>query len=163
MWVVLWSVGIIAILLFGLVVFFGAPYLPTLDKRVDDALDMLDLKEGQTMLELGSGDGRLLIAAAKQGIYSIGYELNPLLWMYSIIKSWRYRKYVKIYCRNYWQVEWPKADGMYVFLLQPYMKRLDERLKQYPHKPLKLVSFAFFIEGSKPLQESRGMRLYKYR
>ncbi|HEU4984185.1 MAG TPA: class I SAM-dependent methyltransferase, partial [Nitrososphaera sp.] len=65
--------------LLGFVVFFGPPYLPTLRRNIDAALDLLDLKPGQTMLDLGSGDGRVLVAAAKRGINVVGIELSPVL------------------------------------------------------------------------------------
>ena len=119
-----WAIGIACVLLFGFTVFFGAPYLPTLSNRADDALDMLDLSKGDLLLELGSGDGRLLQRAAKRGIKSIGYELNPLLVIYSRIRLWPYRKLASVKLANYWAVDLPKAQGIYVFLLQPYMQSL---------------------------------------
>lgn len=152
-----------AFLLFAGVVAFGAPYLPTLRKRVDDALDLLDLKPGQTMLELGSGDGRLLKAAAKRGIHSVGYELNPLLVLFSRISTFKYRSIVTIKWRNYWQIPWPDSDGMYVFLLQPYMSKLHKKLIQYNRKKsYKLVSFGFEITEKKPTKHKNGMYLYTY-
>ncbi len=155
--------GLTIVLLFCGVVAFGAPFLPTLSNRVDDALDLLDLKPGQTMLELGCGDGRLLLAAAKQGIYSVGYELNPLLFAYAYLRTWKYRKLVSVRLGNYWRADWPEADGMYVFLLQPYMGKLHKKVTQYTkEKHLKLVSFAFNIEEKKPEKEISGMYLYKY-
>lgn len=160
---ILWAIGIIVILLFGFTVLFGAPFLPTLSRRTSDALDMLDLKEGELLLELGSGDGRLLLAAAKKGIKSIGYELNPLLVWYSRVRLWRYRKHAKVRLANYWQVDLPKAQGIYVFLLQPYMEKLDKKILQSKITPVKLVSFAFTIPNKKPVQEKQGMRLYLYK
>jgi len=160
---ILWAIGIACILLFGFTVLFGAPFLPTLSNRTNDALDMLDLKPGELLLELGSGDGRLLKEAAKRGIKSIGYELNPLLVWYSRIRLWRYRKLAKVRMANYWQVDLPKAQGIYVFLLQPYMQKLDKKLSQSNIAPVKLVSFAFVIPNKKPAQEKQGMRLYIYK
>jgi hypothetical protein len=66
----------VVLVCFGLVLIVGAPYLPTLTPQVEAALDMLDLKPGQTMLELGCGDGKVLIAAAKRGWHCVGYELK---------------------------------------------------------------------------------------
>ena len=160
---ILWVIGIACILLFGFTVAFGAPFLPTLSKRTKDALDMLDLQPGELLLELGSGDGRLLAEAARRGIYSIGYELNPLLVWYSRIKLWRYRKYAKVRLANYWLIDLPKAQGIYVFLLQPYMQKLDTKITQSKITPVKLVSFAFTIPNKKPAQENNGMRLYLYK
>jgi SAM-dependent methyltransferase len=160
---VLWAIGIAAILLFGFTAFFGAPFLPTLAKRTNDALDMLDLKEGELLLELGSGDGRLLAEAARRGIYSVGYELNPLLVWYSRLRLWRYRKYATVRVANYWHIDLPKAQGIYVFLLQPYMEKLDKKIIQSKIAPVKLVSFAFTVPNKKPVQDRDGMRLYLYK
>ena len=96
----LWGIGIAMVLLFGFTVLFGAPFLPTLKGRTGDALDMLDLKPGELLLELGSGDGRLLREAAKRGIRSIGYELNPLLVIYSKILLFKYRRLATIRLAN---------------------------------------------------------------
>ncbi len=157
--------GLAIVLLFASAVGFGAPFLPTLRKRVEDAVDLLDLQPGQTMLELGSGDGRLLKAAAKRGIYGIGYEINPLVYLYSKIICFPERKYIKIYLKNYWKADLPKADGVYVFLLQPYMAKLHkflvEYLKKHNKTSIPLVSFGFFIEGKKPIKDENGMLLYK--
>lgn len=125
--VVLVVIGLV-VLLFGFVIMFGAPFLPTLGKQVNTSLDLIDLKPGQTLLELGSGDGRLLIAAAKKGINAVGYELNPLLVIYSWVKTRKYRDNVKIIWGNYWTKNWPKADGIFVFLLPRYMKKLDKKI-----------------------------------
>lgn len=160
---VAWAIGIALILLFGFTAFFGAPFLPTLDSRTNDALDLLDLKAGDHLLELGSGDGRLLRAAAKRGILSTGYELNPLLVAYSRIKLWRYRSIISVKCANYWTQKLPEAQGIYVFLLNPYMKKLDTKIKAEFQKPVRVVSFAFEIPGKKPAKEIKGMRLYLYK
>ena len=156
-------IGISSILLFAGVIAFGAPYLPTLNSRVEDALDLLDLKSGQTMLELGSGDGRMLRAAATRGIKSIGYELNPLLVIYSYLRCIKYRGLITIRWGNYWAKDWPQADGMYVFLLQPYMTKLHNKVTHYVgSKRFNLVSFAFKIEQKHPVAEQNGMFLYRY-
>jgi len=153
------------VIVFGFVVFFGAPYLPTMRRQTETALDMLDLKKGQTLLELGSGDGRFLLAAARRGIKSVGYELNPLLVIWTLLISWRYRKLVSVKWGNYWSVQWPPADGMYVFLLQKYMNKLDKKVMQYVKENGKcnLVSFAFTIPGKKPKAQKDGLSLYEYK
>ena len=124
---------------------------------------MLDLKPGELLLELGSGDGRLLRGAAKRGIKSIGYELNPLLVLYSKIALLRYRHLAQVKLANYWNVDLPKAQGIYVFLLQPYMQKLHNKIMEESITPVKIVSFAFTIPNKKPAQENKGMRLYLYK
>jgi hypothetical protein len=74
---------------FAGVILFGAPYLPTLKPQIHAALELANLRPGQTLIELGCGDGRVLIAAAHTGIKSIGYELNPLLALIAWIRTIR--------------------------------------------------------------------------
>ena len=152
-----------AIMLFGFVVFRGAPYVPTLNAQVRDAFELLDLKSGQTLLELGCGDGRLLRYAAEHGVYSVGYELNPLLVLSIRLRHWRYRRYIRVIWGDYWLKDWPPSDGMYVFLLDRYMKKLDKKVAHYAgKKQYPLVSFAFEIPGRKAAARRSGVRLYIY-
>lgn len=159
----LWLAGIAVVLLFGFVVLVGAPFLPTLNKQIDPAFELLNLKPGQTLLELGSGDGRILKAAAERGLHAVGYELNPLLVLYSRLRLWPYRKQTKVRWGNYWGKDWPPADGIFVFLLDPYMRKLDKKIMQYKHKPVKLVSFAFRIPGRPITKQKNGLYLYTYK
>ena len=147
---------------FALAVFFGAPYLPTLKPQISDALDMLDLEPGQTMLELGSGDGRVMLAAAKRGWNVVGYEINPLLVIFSWFLTLRYRKRVKIIWGSYWRKPWPECDGIFTFLLDRYMARLDEQIWLNCKKPVRVVSFAFKIPGKRIAKRKKGLYLYTY-
>lgn len=151
------------ILLFGFVVWFGAPYLPTLHRQAGQALDLLDLQPGQTLLELGCGDGRIMRAAAQRGWQVVGYELNPLLALIAWLVTWRYRRQVKVVWGNYWRQAWPPADGIFVFLLDKYMARLNNKIiqQQTGHR-VKLVSYAFRIPGRKPTKVSGPLFRYDY-
>lgn len=150
------------VLLFGFVLLFGAPYLPTLKPQSQQALDLLDLKPGQTMLELGCGDGRVLLAAAKRGITCVGWELNPLLALVARVVTWRYRRQVRVICGNYWQAKWPPAEGIYGFILAKYMAKLDKKIRRDCKKPVKLVSLAFEVPGRRADRRVSGLFLYKY-
>jgi hypothetical protein len=147
---------------FAFVTLFGAPYLPTLKNQQLIALELLDLKPGQSLIELGSGDGRFLVTAAKQGIKSTGYELNPIIFLISLIITWRYRKLIKIKLANYWNAKWPKAEAIYVFSMQKFMENLDKKIIQSKLTNVKVVSYAFTIPGKKALSQKQGLYLYKY-
>src|SRR5882672_507174 len=96
--------GLLLLLLcFSAVVLVGPPYLPTLNKQVETALDMLALSKGQTLLELGCGDGKVLIAAARRGLQVTGIELNPLLAVLCWLRTLRYRRQVTVVWGNYWR------------------------------------------------------------
>ena len=162
-WPIAWSIAIFVFFAFSFVIMFGAPFLPTLTPQVKRALDLIDLKPGQTLLELGSGDGKVMIAAAERGLHVVGYELNPLLVLYSWLRTRKYRGKVRVVWGNFWHKKLPDADGIFVFLLQPYMEKLDNKIVQECRKPVKLVSFAFYIESRKPVKESKGLYLYDYK
>jgi hypothetical protein len=151
------------ILCFGFVVCFGPPYVPTLTEQVNVALDLVDLKKGDTLLELGSGDGKVLLAAARRGWKAVGFELNPLLVIYSRIRLWKYRKHVKIIWGNYWQTrKWPPADGIFTFMIGRQMPRLHRTIEVWHQKPVRLASFAFAIPTLQPTTFRRGVYLYEY-
>jgi len=152
----------LVVLAFSGVLLIGAPYLPTLRKQQKEALDLLSLKPGQLLIELGSGDGRILKEAARRGITAIGYEINPFLVIYSKISCWSVRKLVKTHWRNFWHVSISPADGIYTFLLDRYMPKLDKKIATETTKPLKFVSFSFELPGRKPVKKQNGLILYHF-
>ncbi len=158
-------VAMALVMLFGFVVWVGAPYVPTLRPQAQAALKLLDLQPGQTLLELGSGDGRVAKTAAKAGIRVTCIELNPLFVIYSKLFTWRYRKLVTIHWGNMWTTRWPEEpDAIYVFLLDRFMPKLDKKITQkYSGKKIKLVSFAFQIPDRTPVKEREGIYLYQYK
>ncbi len=148
---------------FGLVVLFGAPYLPTMQAQQKQALKLLDLKPGQRLYDLGCGDGRVLRAAAGQGLICIGYELNPILALIARVVNFKYRRQVKIINGSYWHADLSDADGVFVFLITNFMPRFDRLIKaRKGNKSLKVVSHAFKIPGQKPTQKLGALFLYIY-
>jgi SAM-dependent methyltransferase len=53
------------------------PYVPTPENVVEKMLDMAQVGPGDYVIDLGSGDGRIVIAAAKRGAYGHGIDLDP--------------------------------------------------------------------------------------
>lgn len=154
---------VILVVCFGVVLLVGAPFLPTMKPQIQAALELAELKPGQTLLDLGSGDGRVLIAAAKQGINSVGYELNPIMVLIAWLRTIKYRKNVRIIWGDYWQKPWPKHQAIFTFLLPRLMPKLDKKVMQSKHKPVKLLSFAFAIPDKPIDREKDGVYLYFYK
>ena len=146
-------------MLFGVVVFFGAPYLPTMKPQVAAAFTLLDLKKDQTLLELGCGDGRVLLEAAKRGYRAVGIELNLALVLVALWRTRQYRKQVRVVWANYWLRPWPPSDGVFTFLINNFMPKLDTHMQKYGGK---LVSIAFKIPGKQPVKALDSVYLYSY-
>ena len=161
-WVV-WVIGVLLVLAYAAVLPFGAPFLPTLKRQSTEALDLLDLKAGQTFVDLGCGDGRLLALAAERGLKAVGYELNPFLATYAWFRTRRHGFRVKVKWRSFWSADLSDADGVFVFLIGHYMKRLDKLLVRHSqNRQIKVVSHAFKIPGKKPLRKEGALYLYLY-
>lgn len=142
--------------------FFGAPYVPTLSKNMKTALDMLDLKPGQTMIELGCGDGKVVVAAAQRGWNVVGYELNPLLAAIAWVRTIRYRKQVTIVWGNFFTKELPSAEGVFCFVMPKFMPEVSKKLTK-SYKKIKVASFAFAIPGIKPVAQKDNVFLYNFK
>lgn len=159
LWISLFSL----IFLFGFVVIFGAPYVPTLKSQQKIAIELLKLKPGQVFYDLGCGDGRLLRAAAQQGIDVVGYEINPLLAVVSWLRTRHCKGHVKVVCGNFWRANISDADGVFVFLVERHMKRLDKFLsRQLKQRKVQVASYGFQIPGHELVAQRGAMFLYEY-
>lgn len=159
---IIWILGG-AMIVFGSVLFFGPPYVPTLKKQVEIALDLLDLKPGQTLLELGSGDGKVMKAAAQRGLQVVGIEVNPILVLIALWRCRKYRSQVKILWGSVWSVRWPQTDGVFTFFLGKDMEKLDRYIQLWHRQPVRVTSFAFKIPGKEIITERSGVFLYEYK
>lgn len=148
------------------VVFSGAPYLPTRRKQILEAIDLAKLKSGDFVIDLGSGDGAVQKVLAERGIQSLGYEINPFLFIISKIRLRRHSKLAEVKLANFWDQNLPEqTTAVFTFLLDRYMERLDIKLKDQARRlqrPLSLISFAFKIPNKDPAKIKGGMFLYKY-
>ncbi len=158
-----WIILLLVVLAFQFVVIFlGAPYVPTRKKQREAALDLLGLKAGQALIDLGCGDGAMLVSAAQRGLEVTGYEINPLLVAIAWLRTRRFGGRVKIVQGNFWSKKWPQADAVFVFLTDRYMQRLDDNMKNRFRGHVKLVTYGFSIPGKKPLKTKEACFLYRY-
>ena len=162
-----WFIVGIVILLFGLVAFRGAPYVPTHRRKIVATLDMLNLKSNDMIVDLGSGDGNLLKAAARRGLRAVGYEINPVLCFISWLRCWRWHSLVSIKLRDFWLTDLPPdAKAVFIFLAGPYMRHLASKLENEMSKrkrPLLVVSYGYTIPGFAPKDFVDGLYLYELR
>lgn len=67
---------------------FCLPYIPATKQQINNIFKALECQKG-TLLDIGSGDGRIVLEAAKRNFQSYGVELNYWLVLYSRIQALR--------------------------------------------------------------------------
>ena len=80
--------------------FWGAPWVPTSRALVHNMLTIAEVEPGDVVYDLGCGDGRVIITAARRfGAQAVGIEIDPLryVWCQLLITLLRLRKRVKVF------------------------------------------------------------------
>jgi protein-L-isoaspartate O-methyltransferase len=129
---------IIALSMFGTV-----PYVPS-TKLFKEAIKYLDLKEGDKVLDIGSGDGRVLIYASKvyPKVEFVGVEKNFLLVMYSnAVKFLLGRKNLIFKNTDARDFDISDFDAIYLYLLPDFVDEI--LLKKKIKKGCRVISFHF--------------------
>ena len=119
----------------------GAPFVPSKRSTADAMISLAHIKKGDTVYDLGSGNGKLLLLAAQKGAHAIGYEINPLLVLLSNMRGTRTR------WKNFWNADIHDADVIFVYLLPWKMDRLTKKLQQELKPGTTIVSNSFIFPG----------------
>jgi Cyclopropane fatty acid synthase and related methyltransferases len=150
-----------------------APYYPTPETVVQKMLELGGLKPGEKMFDLGSGDGRIVIMAAKKfKANATGVEFDPDLWAQSTekIKSLGLQKTANIIHGDILKQDYSSADLITVYLLPTSNDKVRPLLEKQLKKGARVVSHDFEFSGWKPDKvehidddgEGRSHTLYLY-
>lgn len=142
----------------------GAPFLPTDKKKVSSMISLAKLKPNETLIDLGSGDGRLLFEAAKQQPKAkiIGVEINPVLYYWSKIKKkFKGAENVEIKRKNLWDTNLKEADIVAMFFIDHKMDKIEEKLKKEAEKGTKIISYTFEFPNLKEIKSRNKNYLYR--
>lgn len=154
---------LIGLFLFILDLFLDLPYVATNRKKIETIMEYAQIKKGQTIVDLGSGDGRLLIESAKRGAFAIGYEINPLLIIVSkihaSIKGLGDR--VEVKNTSFWKADLKVADVIFVYAFIKTMPKFEEFIWQNAKKGTRVVVNTNPLPNKNPLKSSNGVFLYK--
>lgn len=131
------------------------PFVPTPQAVVEKMLEMADIKEDDYLIDLGSGDGRIPITAAKTyGINALGVDLNPVRVQEANENAKRENVTDKVEFReeDLFQTDLSKATVITMYLLNSVnMKLRPEILKLKPGT--RIVSHSFGMGDWKPDRE----------
>jgi precorrin-6B methylase 2 len=140
------------------------PYVPTPYDVVEKMLDMANLTKDDFHIDLGSGDGRIAIAAARRGARSMGVDLNPT----RIAEANENARKAKVTDRvtfvqaNLFETKIAEANVLTMYLLQSVNLQLRPRILAELQPGSRVVSHAFSMNDWEPDRHERldGRNIY---
>ena len=151
-----------------------APYYPTPESIVVKMLELGELKPGEKMVDLGSGDGRIVIAAARKfHADAAGVEIDKDLCRQSLerIRKLGLEKNAQIIEGDILKQDYSSADLITVYLLPNSNDKIQPLLERQLKKGARVVAHDFEFRGWTPAKvenieddgEGRSHTLFLYR
>ena len=132
---------------------FIAPFVPSPSTVVEYMLKLADLKAGEVMFDLGSGDGRTVIMAAKAfGARSVGVELREDLAKKAMsnIHEHSLQDRVTIVNSDMFNVNLTEADVVFLYLTTSANEKIRPKLDSDLKRGARVVSHDYEISGWRP-------------
>ncbi len=138
------------------------PFVPSAMNRVEALVSISGVNAGEKVVDIGSGDGRIVIAFATQGAIAHGYEINPLLvwWSRRQIRKRGLEKQAYIYQKNFWNADFSSYDIIALYGIDPIMKRLEAFLLPQLKKGARIVVSGTTFPSLPLAKEQDNVRLY---
>lgn len=138
--------------------FYGAMWSPMPKKTIPRMLKLVGLRPGEKLYDLGCGDGRVVLVAAKEfGAEALGVEINPFLYLIARLRC-RNLKNVKIVFGNLFEVDFSDADVVVLYLSPSANRRILPKLRRL--QGTRIISYRWKLDL--PLERKDGL-LYFYR
>lgn len=155
---IIWMVIELWIVLTG-----GAPYVGTKRIRIERMLRLAGLKSEDRAIDLGSGDGRIVIAAAKQGIaISMGIERHPgLVWksrLWAWVQGVRNARFDQ---GDLWKTDLSQVDVVFLYQLPKIMIGLEKKLFEELPSGARIISACFQFTDHAPFRQEVDVYLYE--
>lgn len=135
------ELGLIAVFLCeGLLILFGVyliwswitktPFYPSKTKPLDALVEELKLSSDSNFVDIGSGDGRIVVWGAKKGFNSEGIEFNPFLTLFSRARIFfnRVGNKAKIMNKNFNDHDFKKYNIAYLYIFPEHMDKISDKL-----------------------------------
>jgi len=145
-----------------------APFVQTPVEVAKKMIQLAALKPGQTLYDLGAGDGRLVIMAAQEtGAHTVGVEMRDDLVerARSEIKKLNLEDRVQVVHEDFFSVNLKEADVVTLYLTTSGNERLRPKLEQELKKGARVISHDFKVGNWKPsvvYNELLGHTIYSY-
>ena len=148
---------------------YDVPFVPSPEVVIRRMLQLADVRENEVVYDLGCGDGRVLIIAAKEfGARAVGIEIRRDLYEQCLkrIRDLGLEDRVKVYHGNFFEYDLSDADVVTLYLLTSVNERLRPKLERELRPGTRVVSHDFEVPGWRPIiiedlyEEWRSHKLY---
>lgn len=129
------------------------PFVPTPYEVVDEMLRLAELKKGDILYDLGCGDGRIVIEAAKRaGIRAVGIDIDPERIEESEANAIKagVQKMVEFRCQNIFEADFSDATVVTMYLLPDVNIRLRPTILRKLRPGTRIVSHSFDMDEWEP-------------
>lgn len=139
------------------------PFYPSSPKKLGDLLGSGEIKlNGKNFMDIGSGDGRFVIWAARHGYIAAGIEFNPFLSLLSKFKITllRINNKAKIYNKNFMNHDFSEYDIIYMYIFSEHMDKLKGKLFNELSPGSVIITNTFKFTDLKPDLEIDRYKIY---
>ncbi len=140
----------------------GPVYVPSADEDVAKMIKLAKLKKGERVVDLGSGDGKIVIELAKQGFRVDGYEINPFLVKKSQAKiaELNLEKKATIHAKSLWRADLSQYNVVMLYGTTYIMPKLQNKARRELPKGARIISNFFTFPEWQPAQVDG--EIYRY-
>jgi SAM-dependent methyltransferase len=154
------------IITFGQPIFKGAPFAVTRPSRVKKLVELaaaIGNPGGRQALDIGSGDGRIVIALAQSGFSATGIELNPILAIWSRFKIRRARLEQKAAIKrgDFWKMKVDEYDLVVLFGVFYIMEKLEKKLLDELKPGAIVICNHFAFPSWTPIRSEGDIYIYR--
>ena len=146
-------------------VVIGAPWVPTSKSKVRTMIKLANVGEGDTLYDLGSGDGRIIIMAAKEfGIKAVGIEADPIRYQWSklMIRRHKLKDQVQVLRGNFFNFDIGEASVVTLYLGASVNNKLREKLAKELKPDSRIISHHFVLKDWEIAEHDEKADLYLY-
>lgn len=143
----------------------GAAWVPTPRKVARRMLQLAGVGPGDTLFELGSGDGRIIFMAATEfGAMAVGIEADPLrvLWTLAWIRLKGLTGKVSVRWGNFYNTDLGAASVVTVYQSTEVNNRLKDKFVRELKPGTRVVSHAFTFNGWETMKADEESQVYLY-
>lgn len=139
------------------------PFVTTASDKMNTLEELVKVAPGNNAIDLGSGDGRVVIELAKWGFKVTGYEIRDELVTKSKkrIEERGYSNQITIVHKSFWEADFAQADLIYIYGMGTIMGKLEEKFMKEARPGTVLITNIFRLPLLREKKEKNGFHIYK--